>query len=83
MSARDDKGIITLHESLRREPPDYATPEALAAQTAAYLASGREIKQIPAGVTALAPVAFKNAATRKANDISYSKKDRIRMEDGL
>lgn len=74
----DRIGRITAHESCRREPPPDATPEAIAAQTAAYLARGGRVHEIPAGITALEPVAFKNSATRKKNDISYKK---IRTED--
>lgn len=49
---RDNVGIISLHESCRREPPLDATPEAIQAQIDAFKARGGHIQELPAGVTA-------------------------------
>lgn len=93
MSIRaDDIGRITLHDSHNREVPSYATPEALAAQTAEYLARGGHIQQLPMGVSAqgykdpLRPdkpkYASAMARTPKASQQILLKR-KIKTEDGL
>lgn len=52
MSIRtSDVGRISLADSYKRECPPDATPEALAAQTAAFLSGGGKVQEIPAGVS--------------------------------
>lgn len=93
MSIRSaDVGRITLTDSYKRDCPADATPEALAAQTAAYLARGGRIHEVPAGVMCEAPRTTPNAQQRasaggkkggaaKKGLPNRGKKSEIRMED--
>lgn len=90
---RDDVGIITLHESFRREPPPDATPEAIAAQMEAYLAKGGQIHQMPMGASAQslrdplrpdrlrASAGGKRGGAAKKGLPNRGKKSEIRTED--
>lgn len=76
----------------KRETPADASPEALAAQTAAYLARGGQITQVASGLTgydysnnpnkARASAGGKKGSAARTG-LAERKKMKIRMEEGL